>query len=158
MLAIYISVQLALNSTYSGDFSSFANSSIALMLGIALTGAVSFNLLPISPLPQVEFPTLHVSANLPVPTLGGSWRWVPAGHSDWRVAADAGWFKANSGGIDGDVWFGRLGVEEAPGRAREEERIRTARVERGPRVGAPRIPRWKGRGGVKVGLAGPPSR
>jgi uncharacterized membrane protein YccC len=40
MLAIYISVQLALNSSYSGDFSSFANSSIALMLGIALTGVV----------------------------------------------------------------------------------------------------------------------
>jgi uncharacterized membrane protein YccC len=40
MFAIYISVQLALNSSYSGDFSSFANSSIALMLGIALTGVV----------------------------------------------------------------------------------------------------------------------
>jgi len=40
MLAIYISVQLALNSSYLGDFSSFANSSIALMLGIALTGVV----------------------------------------------------------------------------------------------------------------------
>lgn len=40
MLAIYIAVQLALNSSYSGDFSSFANSSIALMLGIALTGVV----------------------------------------------------------------------------------------------------------------------
>jgi uncharacterized membrane protein YccC len=40
MLAIYISVQLALNSSYSADFSSFANSSIALMLGIALTGVV----------------------------------------------------------------------------------------------------------------------
>jgi uncharacterized membrane protein YccC len=37
VLAIYIAVQLALNSSYSGDFSSFANSSIALMLGIALT-------------------------------------------------------------------------------------------------------------------------
>jgi uncharacterized membrane protein YccC len=40
VLAIYIAVQLALNSSYSGDFSSFANSSIALMLGIALTGVV----------------------------------------------------------------------------------------------------------------------
>ena len=55
-----------------------------------------------------------VSANLPVPTLGGSWRWVPAGNSDWRISADAGWFKANSGGIDGDVWFGRVGVEWFP--------------------------------------------
>ena len=33
-------MQLALNSSYSADFSSFANSSIALMLGIALTGVV----------------------------------------------------------------------------------------------------------------------
>jgi uncharacterized membrane protein YccC len=40
VLAIYIAVQLALNSSYSGDFSSFANSSIALMLGIALTAVV----------------------------------------------------------------------------------------------------------------------
>ena len=55
-----------------------------------------------------------VSADLPVPTLGGSWRWVPAGYSDWRISADAGWFRANAGGIDGDVWFGRLGVEWFP--------------------------------------------
>jgi uncharacterized membrane protein YccC len=40
VLAIYIAVQLALNSSYSGDFSSFANSSIALMLGIAMTAVV----------------------------------------------------------------------------------------------------------------------
>jgi uncharacterized membrane protein YccC len=40
MLAIYISVQLALDSSYSADFSSFANSSVALMLGVALTGVV----------------------------------------------------------------------------------------------------------------------
>lgn len=38
MLAIYISTQLALNETYSADFSSYANSSVALMLGVALTG------------------------------------------------------------------------------------------------------------------------
>ncbi|HYL19003.1 MAG TPA: multidrug efflux RND transporter permease subunit [Burkholderiales bacterium] len=36
-----------------------------LTLGIALTGAVSFNLLPVSPLPQVDFPTISVSASLP---------------------------------------------------------------------------------------------
>jgi uncharacterized membrane protein YccC len=41
MLAIYTSVQLALNSSYSADFSSFANSSVALMLGIGLTGVIS---------------------------------------------------------------------------------------------------------------------
>ena len=36
-----------------------------LTLGIALTGAVSFNLLPVSPLPQVDFPTISVAASLP---------------------------------------------------------------------------------------------
>jgi uncharacterized membrane protein YccC len=40
MLAIYLSVQLALTETYSADFSSYANSSVALMLGVALTGVV----------------------------------------------------------------------------------------------------------------------
>jgi uncharacterized membrane protein YccC len=38
ILAIYVSVQLSLESSYSADFSSFANSSVALMLGVALTG------------------------------------------------------------------------------------------------------------------------
>jgi uncharacterized membrane protein YccC len=40
-LTIFLSVQLALNSSYAADFSSFANSSVALMLGVALTGVVS---------------------------------------------------------------------------------------------------------------------
>ncbi|WP_284275287.1 FUSC family protein [Bradyrhizobium iriomotense] len=38
ILAIYLSVELALTETYSADFTSYANSSIALMLGVALTG------------------------------------------------------------------------------------------------------------------------
>jgi uncharacterized membrane protein YccC len=38
---IYTSVQLALNSSYSADFVSFANSSVALMLGVGLTGVIS---------------------------------------------------------------------------------------------------------------------
>jgi len=36
-----------------------------LTVAIALAGGLAFRLLPVSPLPQVEFPTLHVSANLP---------------------------------------------------------------------------------------------
>jgi multidrug efflux pump len=36
-----------------------------LSFGVALAGAVSFGLLPVSPLPQVDFPTLNVSASLP---------------------------------------------------------------------------------------------
>jgi multidrug efflux pump len=36
-----------------------------LSIGVALAGAVSFGLLPVSPLPQVDFPTISVSASLP---------------------------------------------------------------------------------------------
>jgi multidrug efflux pump len=36
-----------------------------LTLGIALLGAVAFTLLPVSPLPQVDFPTISVQASLP---------------------------------------------------------------------------------------------
>jgi multidrug efflux pump len=36
-----------------------------LTIGLALTGAVAFGLLPVAALPQVEFPTIQVSANLP---------------------------------------------------------------------------------------------
>ena len=35
-----------------------------LTLGIALAGAIAFRLLPVSPLPQVDFPTISVSANV----------------------------------------------------------------------------------------------
>ncbi len=36
-----------------------------LTLGIALSGALAFSRLPVSPLPQVEYPTISVSAQLP---------------------------------------------------------------------------------------------
>ncbi|MDR3389138.1 MAG: multidrug efflux RND transporter permease subunit [Rudaea sp.] len=36
-----------------------------LTIGIALAGMVAFSLLPVSPLPQVDFPTVSVSASLP---------------------------------------------------------------------------------------------
>jgi hydrophobic/amphiphilic exporter-1 (mainly G- bacteria), HAE1 family len=36
-----------------------------LMAGILLVGLVAFPLLPVAPLPQVDFPTIQVSANLP---------------------------------------------------------------------------------------------
>jgi multidrug efflux pump len=36
-----------------------------LTLAVALAGAVAFRLLPVSPLPQVDFPTISVSASLP---------------------------------------------------------------------------------------------
>jgi multidrug efflux pump len=36
-----------------------------LTIGLALSGVVAYTLLPVSPLPQVDFPTIAVSANLP---------------------------------------------------------------------------------------------
>src|SRR5450432_3707498 len=36
-----------------------------LTLALALAGAIAYTLLPVSPLPQVEFPTISVSAALP---------------------------------------------------------------------------------------------
>jgi multidrug efflux pump len=39
-----------------------------LTTGVLLTGAVAFNVLPVSPLPQIDFPTISVGASLP----GGS--------------------------------------------------------------------------------------
>jgi multidrug efflux pump len=36
-----------------------------LTTGITLVGAIAFNVLPVSPLPQVDFPTISVSASLP---------------------------------------------------------------------------------------------
>jgi multidrug efflux pump len=36
-----------------------------LTLGVALSGAVAFRLLPVAPLPRVDFPTISVSASLP---------------------------------------------------------------------------------------------
>ena len=35
-----------------------------LTAGVALAGAIAFRLLPVSPLPQVDFPTILVSANV----------------------------------------------------------------------------------------------
>src|SRR5262245_23166153 len=36
-----------------------------LTAGVALAGALAFGLLPVSPLPQVDFPTISVQASLP---------------------------------------------------------------------------------------------
>lgn len=53
-----------------------------------------------------------VDADLPAPTIGGSWRWTPA--EDWRVSAEAGYFSVDVSDIDADVTFGRVGVEWFP--------------------------------------------
>src|ERR1700722_20322500 len=36
-----------------------------LTIGVILAGSVAYQILPVAPLPQVDFPTINVSANLP---------------------------------------------------------------------------------------------
>ncbi len=36
-----------------------------LAIGLALAGILAFNVLPVAPLPQVDFPTISVQASLP---------------------------------------------------------------------------------------------
>ena len=36
-----------------------------LTIGLALAGSIAFKLLPVAPLPQVDYPTISVSASLP---------------------------------------------------------------------------------------------
>src|ERR1700752_5342486 len=38
---------------------------LLLMLGLVLVGVVAFELLPVAPLPQVDFPTIRIDADLP---------------------------------------------------------------------------------------------
>jgi multidrug efflux pump len=52
----------------SAPFISRPVATTLITVGILLLGAISFNVLPVSPLPQVDFPTISVSASLP----GGS--------------------------------------------------------------------------------------
>jgi hypothetical protein len=56
----------------------------------------------------------EANADLPSLTIGGAWRWTPGGHNDWRIGADLGYFKANVNDVDGDITYGRIGVEWFP--------------------------------------------
>ena len=49
----------------SGPFIRRPVGTTLLTIGVALAGAIAFKLLPVSPLPPVDFPTISVSANLP---------------------------------------------------------------------------------------------
>src|SRR5580658_4882651 len=52
----------------SGHFIARPIGTTLLAAGVAIAGAIAFIILPVSPLPQVDFPTISVSASLP----GGS--------------------------------------------------------------------------------------
>ncbi|WP_410211669.1 multidrug efflux RND transporter permease subunit [Aquirhabdus sp.] len=51
--------------SFSAIFIKRAVATTLLSFGIALSGIVAFNLLPVSPLPQVDYPTISVQASLP---------------------------------------------------------------------------------------------
>ena len=50
---------------FSGIFIRRPVATTLITLGIVLSGVVAFRLLPVAPLPQVDFPTIQVSAGLP---------------------------------------------------------------------------------------------
>jgi multidrug efflux pump len=54
-----------LSSNFSGPFIRRPVATSLITLAILLSGIVAFNFLPVSPLPQVDFPTISVGANLP---------------------------------------------------------------------------------------------
>ena len=53
------------NSNFSGPFIRRPVATSLISLAILLAGAVAFRFLPVAPLPQVDFPTISVYANLP---------------------------------------------------------------------------------------------
>src|SRR5438270_1797676 len=54
-----------MNESISAPFIRYPIATSLLMAGILFVGLVAYPLLPIAPLPQVDFPTIQVSANLP---------------------------------------------------------------------------------------------
>jgi multidrug efflux pump len=52
-------------TTFSAPFIERPVATSLLTLGVVLAGVVAFKLLPVSPLPQVDFPTISVQASLP---------------------------------------------------------------------------------------------
>ena len=53
---------------------------ILISVAITLCGILGFRLLPVAPLPQVDFPVIMVSASLPVPPL-----------KRWRLRSQLRW-------------------------------------------------------------------
>src|SRR5438270_9700151 len=54
-----------MNESISAPFIRYPIATSLLMAGILFVGLVAYPLLPVAPLPQVDFPTIQVSANLP---------------------------------------------------------------------------------------------
>ena len=58
-------VDLGMNESISSTFIRYPIGTSLLMAGILFIGLVSYPLLPVAPLPQVDFPTIQVNATLP---------------------------------------------------------------------------------------------
>src|SRR6516162_1371293 len=56
---------LSMHESFSSPFIRYPIGTSLLMAGILFVGLVAYPLLPVAPLPQVDFPTIQVSANLP---------------------------------------------------------------------------------------------
>src|ERR1700758_910003 len=54
-----------MNGGISTPFIKFPVATTLIMVAILLAGAVAYPLLPVAPLPQIDFPTITVSAQLP---------------------------------------------------------------------------------------------
>lgn len=54
----------------------------------------------------------RASADLPAPSIGVGTRWTPG--EDWRLLAELGYFSTTISDVDGDVLYGRAGVEWHP--------------------------------------------
>ena len=63
-----------MNESISAPFIRYPIATSLLMAGILFVGLVSYPLLPVAPLPQVDFPTNQVAASLP----GGSPETMPS--------------------------------------------------------------------------------
>ena len=57
--------RIAMNESISSPFIRYPIATSLLMAGILFVGLVAYPLLPVAPLPQVDFPTIQVSATLP---------------------------------------------------------------------------------------------
>ena len=53
------------SANFSAPFIRRPVATTLITIAIFLSGVVAFRILPVSPLPQVDFPTINVGANLP---------------------------------------------------------------------------------------------
>ena len=57
--------QAGMNEGISAPFIRYPIGTSLMMAGILFVGLVAYPLLPVAPLPQVDFPTIQISASLP---------------------------------------------------------------------------------------------